>query len=72
MARFVKDADNISVSHWDEINARKIVKGMNATEVKLIAGRPRNITESGSREKWMYNNDFVVIFTDGIVSNVVQ
>lgn len=72
MARFVKNADNISVSHWDEINARKIVKGMNATEVKLIAGRPRNITESGSREKWMYNNDFVVVFTDGIVSNVVQ
>lgn len=72
MANFVKTADNLDVTHHDEISAGKIVKGMTPTEVKLIAGRPRNVTESGNREKWMYNNDFVVIFTDGIVSNVIQ
>lgn len=59
------------VTHWDEIAAAKVVKGMNPTEVLIIKGRPASERKSGSRLKWMFGNENVVIFTDGLVTSVL-
>lgn len=63
---------SLPITHWDDIEAGKVTKGMNEVEVKFVGGQPRNITKSGSRVQWMFSNDFIVIFTDGVVSNVMQ
>lgn len=63
---------DIKISHWDDIKDGTVVKGMNEAEVKLIGGKPRSVNQSGNRLQWMYSNDFIVIFTDGIVTNVIQ
>ncbi len=62
----------LEITHWDDIKDGNVTKGMNEAEVKIIGGQPRNITKSGSRVQWMFSNAFIVIFTDGIVTNVMQ
>lgn len=70
---FVKTGECDPVAHWDEIEACQVVKGMNMTEVKLSIGRPAHVTDQGNgRVKWMISNNFVVIFTDGIVTSVIR
>lgn len=70
--KYAKDNPHISISHWKEIKDGKVVKGMNKDEVTLIGGKPRSVNQSGDREQWMFSNDFIVIFNNGIVSNVIQ
>lgn len=72
ISRAIRESKSLKVTHWTEIKAGKVVKGMNETEVRLIGGTPRSINPSGDRTQWMYSNDFIVIFTDGIVTNVIQ
>lgn len=59
------------VTHWTEINNGTVVKGMNPTEVLMVRGKPSSVRTSGNRIKWMYGNERVVIFTDGLVSTVL-
>lgn len=59
------------VNHWAEINSGTVVKGMNQTEVLLVRGKPSSSRTSGNRIKWMYGNERVVVFTDGVVSTVL-
>lgn len=61
-----------SVSHWDAIKSKKVVKGMNKTEVKLVYGRPISERTTGKRVKWMYADNAVVIFTNDVVSTVID
>lgn len=61
-----------AVAQWEEIQAGKVVKGMNASEVKLVLGRPLYERKTGKRVKWMYDNETVVIFTEGIVTTVID
>lgn len=63
---------NLEVKHWPEIKKGIVVKGMNEAEVRLIGGSPRSINNTGERVQWMYSNDFIVIFTNGMVSAVIQ
>ena len=72
MAGAAIKAKPADVTHWTDIKAGKIVKGMNETEVRLISGAPRSVSPLGESMQWMYTNDFIIIFTDGIVSNVIQ
>ncbi len=72
MAGAAIKAQPADVTHWTDIKAGKIVKGMNETEVRLISGAPRSVSPLGESMQWMYTNDFIIIFTDGIVSNVIQ
>lgn len=62
----------LNITHWDDIKTKRVVKGMNEAEVKLVGGQPRSVTKSGSRVQWIFTNDFIVIFNDGLVSNVMQ
>lgn len=72
MTAYAAQHPGLKVTHWDDIARGVVVKGMNQTEVRMIGGEPRSISGQPSREQWMYNNDFVVIFSDGIVTNVIQ
>ncbi|MCC8038669.1 MAG: hypothetical protein LIP02_11160 [Bacteroidales bacterium] len=72
ITQYAKENSNLEVTHWPEVKKGKVTQGMNETEVKLIGGKPRSVTTSGSRIQWMYSNSFIVIFTDGTVSHVVQ
>lgn len=72
METYVKTNPSLMVTHWADIKDGNVVKGMNETEVKLVGGAPVSVRKNGDRVKWMYSNDFVVIFTDGIVTTVIQ
>ena len=72
MSDFISKNTVLEVSHWQEIKAGKVVNGMNETEVKLVGGAPVSVRDMGERSKWMYSNDFVVVFTNGVVSTVIQ
>lgn len=61
----------LEVTHWAELSQGKVVKGMNPTEVKMLRGRPDSERQSGQRLKWMYGNENVVVFTDGVVTTVL-
>ncbi len=72
MTDFISSSDSEKVTHWDEIKNNQAVKGMNKTEVKLALGRPYSERDMGKRTKWMYDNNSVIIFTNGIVTTVID
>lgn len=49
-----------------------VTEGMNMDEVTILLGAPMNKRKSGDKYRWIYANDFVVIFTDGLVSKIVD
>lgn len=69
---FVKKNTPLPVVHWQEIAERNIVKGMNETECLLAVGKPQYIRKTGNQTKWMVNNDFVVMFENGIVVRTIR
>lgn len=72
IAKAVGESPAHNVTHWSDIKAGKVVKGMNEAEVRLIGGTPRSVTPWGDGQQWIYSNDFIVIFLNGIVTNVIQ
>lgn len=72
VACHIKESKDANVTHWDGIKNGLVQKGMNETEVILIGGKPNIVSPSGKRTQWIYSNDFIVIFTDGVVTNVIQ
>lgn len=72
MADYISSTKAENITHWNEIKDNQAVKGMNKIEVKLALGRPYSEREMGKRTKWMYDNNSVVIFTNGIVTTVID
>lgn len=72
LARSIAFTEHQIVTHWDELKAGAIVKGMNQSEVKIAKGKPSIERVSGARVKWMYGNEYVVIFTNGIVTSIIN
>lgn len=72
IAKHVATTKPETVTHWSQIKAGKAVKGMNKTEVIMTLGRPAIERTTGTREKWMYGNEYVIIFTNGIVSSIID
>jgi len=72
MTRFISEHPDLTVDHWQEIKNQEVVKGMNETEVKLAVGIPLSNRTSGSKVKWIYSNNYVIIFTGGKVSTVIE
>ncbi|MBD5367371.1 MAG: outer membrane protein assembly factor BamE [Bacteroides sp.] len=70
--------DNVSkcgvleVTHWNEIRDKVVSVGMNELEVKLILGRPVTTRDAGDRTRWVYPNNYVIIFQNNIVSRIVE
>lgn len=71
MAQYAKEHSNIIITHFKEIENGTVVPGMNMEEVTLAKGPARDSRKSGERTRWIYTNDYVVIFTNGIVSKVI-
>lgn len=46
--------------------------GMNMDEVVILLGAPLDKRKSGNKTRWIYSNDEVIIFTDGVVSKIVN
>lgn len=69
---YIKGHPSLEVTHWKEIKEHEVTKGMNETEVKLSVGIPSIARQTSGKTKWMYGNDFVVIFIDGEVSTVID
>lgn len=59
------------VTHWQEILDGKVVKGMNMTEVTLAKGKPFSTSGPASKTKWRYEDNSVVIFTNGTVTRII-
>jgi len=72
MFKFIQTNQYEPITHWEEISKEKIVKGMTETECKLAAGKPVHIRTMGNKVRWMFNNDFIVLFEDGKVSSVLK
>lgn len=72
IVNYINGNNDTEVTHWSDIKAGVVKKGMNATEVIMIGGKPSIVSPSGKRVQWIYSNDFIVIFTDGVVTNVIQ
>ncbi len=72
IAKHVATTKPETVTHWSQIKIGKAVKGMNKTEVLMTLGRPAIERSTGTREKWMYGNEYVIIFTNGIVSSIID
>lgn len=69
---YVNTYSGPEVTHWKDIARGEVVVGMNEAEVKIIAGNPSSVHGSGNSARWLYDNSFVVIFTNGKVSKVVK
>lgn len=72
MQKAILNADKITITHWPEIKEGRVVKGMNPAEVRMIGGIPRSENKTGNRIQWMFSNDFIVIFENGVVVKVLQ
>jgi hypothetical protein len=72
MFKFIQTNQYQPITHWNEISEGKVVKGMNETECKLAAGKPVHIRNTSNKMRWMFNNDFIVLFENGIVSSILR
>ncbi|MCL2650810.1 MAG: hypothetical protein FWD60_07275 [Candidatus Azobacteroides sp.] len=72
MFKFIQTNQYEPVTHWEDISNEKVVKGMTQTECKLAAGKPVHIRIMGNKVRWMFNNDFIVLFEDGKVSSILK
>ncbi len=72
LADAARNAKGLKVNRWDEIARKNVVKGMNELEVKLAIGLPLATRESGERIRWVYPDNFVVLFEKGQVVRVVE
>ncbi|MGN0205675.1 MAG: hypothetical protein ACI4BC_00385 [Muribaculaceae bacterium] len=72
LIEYIRDTRLEPVAHWEEVANGDVVAGMNKTEVKLSIGVPEIERIMGDGEKWMYSNDYVVLFKDGSVVRVIK
>lgn len=71
MARYASTRGDITAPHIDDVKGGKVTEGMNPDEVRLVLGPPLEERKSGEKTRWIYGNECVVIFTDGLVSRIV-
>ncbi|MDE6484522.1 MAG: hypothetical protein K2L14_03910 [Duncaniella sp.] len=63
---------SLSASHWKEIREKEVVKGMSELEVKLAVGMPLATRDNGDRIRWVYPDNYIVLFENGKVVRVVE
>ena len=62
---FVSTNQLSPITHWNEINIGKPVKGMTEDECLLAFGKPQTISESNGEVQWMYSSSFYLFFKNG-------
>ena len=60
------------ITHWNEININKPVKGMTEDECLLAFGKPQTIQESNGEVQWMYSSSFYLFFKNGHVETIIK
>ena len=71
MEEYIVTRNDLRVTHYNEIKQGMVVNGMNPDEVILSKGAPRDTRRSGERLRWIYDNETVIVFTDGKVTKVI-
>lgn len=72
MAKYASSRPDIKATHYDEMKDCSVVKGMNMDEVTIAKGPARDVRRSGERTRWIYDNEYVIIFTNGTVTKIVE
>lgn len=72
MAKYASTRQDIKATHYEEMKACRVVAGMNMDEVTIAKGPARDVRRSGERTRWIYANDYVIIFTNGKVTKIVE
>lgn len=61
-----------TITHWNDINIQRAVKGMNEDECTLAFGKPNSKYEGNGKVQWSYGLNFVIIFCEGIVETILR
>lgn len=69
---FVSTNQLSPITHWNEINIGKPVKGMTEDECLLAFGKPQTISESNGEVQWMYSSFFYLFFKNGCVETIIK
>lgn len=69
---FISSNKLAPITHWEEIDLKKVVKGMNETECKLVCGKPQNIQDNRNEIQWMYTSSFYLFFKNGILDTIIK
>lgn len=73
LGEYAATRKNISSPNFDKVKkGADVCEGMNEDEVTILAGVPMNKRKSGDKERWIYSNDYIVVFTNGKVSKIVE
>lgn len=73
MVYYVSTRTDITSPNFDKLKHKsEVEEGMNMDEVTILLGPPLNKRKSGTKYRWIYSNDYVIIFTDGIVTKVIN
>ena len=73
MSDYIDSRRDIHSHFFSELSEGGPVEvGMNMDEVVVLLGSPLDKRKSGNRTRWIYSNDEVIIFTDGVVSKIVN
>lgn len=72
MADYVSTRKDITSPNYKLLKKGRVTEGMNGDEVTIILGPPLNKRTSGERERWIYSNNHVIIFTDGVVTKILE
>lgn len=73
LAEYVASRKGISSPNFEKLRSgADVALGMNEDEVTILLGPPVSKRRSGDRTRWIYANDYVLIFTDGLVTKIVQ
>ena len=61
------------ISHWNDINIQRPVKGMNADECFLALGKPgTNYEDNNNRIQWSYGLNLILIFKGGKLESIIR
>lgn len=71
--KYASTRTDINSPNFDKVKkGEKVSVGMNGDEVTILIGAPLDKRKSGDRIRWIYSNDYVIIFTDGKVSKIIE
>lgn len=73
LSEYASTRSDIESPNFDKVcKGADVAVGMNEDEVTILLGKPMNKRRSGERVRWIYSNDYVIIFTEGKVSKIVD
>lgn len=72
LAEYAATRKDIKAPNLEKVKKGLVTTGMNGDEVKIVLGPPLDTRRSGERTRWIYDNEYVLIFTGGVVTKIVE